>query len=126
MFQTLDMFKTAMSMARHAGLRQALASQNVANADTPGYRALAVPDFGASIEAGRDDAMRATRAGHLSGARSQTTLTAYRLAASEPNDNGVSLEQQILASVDAKRQHDRALAIYRSTLGLLRSSLSKQ
>jgi len=29
-------------------------------------------------------------------------------------------------SVDAKRQHDRAIAIYRASLGMLRSTLSKQ
>ena len=45
MFQNLDVFRTAMAMARHAGQAQALSAQNIANADTPGYRARDLPDF---------------------------------------------------------------------------------
>ena len=45
---------------------------------------------------------------------------------SEPNGNSVVLESEIMNSVDAKRQHDRALAIYRASLGMLRNTLSKQ
>jgi flagellar basal-body rod protein FlgB len=43
----------------------------------------------------------------------------------DPNGNSVSVEQEILRSVDAKRQHDRAIAIYRSSLKILRSSLGR-
>ncbi|HBT01561.1 MAG TPA: flagellar biosynthesis protein FlgB, partial [Citreicella sp.] len=35
MFQSLDVFRTAIAMARHAGTQQALSAQNIANADTP-------------------------------------------------------------------------------------------
>ncbi|MDG1803103.1 MAG: flagellar biosynthesis protein FlgB, partial [Paracoccaceae bacterium] len=45
--------------------------------------------------------------------------------ASSPNGNSVSLEQEMLRSVDAQRQHNRALAIYKHTMTVLRSSLGR-
>jgi flagellar basal-body rod protein FlgB len=113
-------------MAKHAGQKQAVVAQNVANADTPGYVARDLPNFkenyrptdGAGVQ-------RATRAQHFNGARGGDALKAAFRAKSEstPNGNQVSLETEMLKSVAAKRQHDRALAIYKSALGILRSTI---
>ncbi len=127
MFQNLDLFKTAMSMARHAGLKQALTSQNVANADTPGYRTQSVEPFAELVPPESDGfALRATRPAHLALFSDVDSAKVISAANSEPNGNSVVLENEILSSVDAKRQHDRALAVYRASLGMLRSALSKQ
>jgi flagellar basal-body rod protein FlgB len=127
MFQNLDLFKTAMSMARHAGLKQAVTSQNVANADTPGYRARSVQSFAELVPAAPGSfAMRATRPQHLTMASGHPDVVVTRGADRAPNGNSVVLENEILNSVDAKRQHDRAVAIYRASLGMLRGALSKQ
>ena len=42
-----------------------------------------------------------------------------------PNGNTVSLEAEMLKSIEAKREHDRALAIYKSALSVLRISLGR-
>ncbi|WP_299786478.1 FlgB family protein [uncultured Marivita sp.] len=127
MFQNLDLFKTAMSMARHAGLKQALTSQNVANADTPGYRAKAVTPFAELVPKPSDGfALKATRPAHLSPSTDFSSAAYSVRTNGEPNGNTVVLEDEIMNSVDAKRQHDRALAVYRASLGMLRSALSKQ
>ena len=127
MFETLDIFRMSGAMARHAGHKQAVVAQNVANADTPGYIARDLPDFktiympDASAEAGP----RATRAAHLHGVAVPGAMPAaveIRDQAS-PNGNQVSLEGEMLKSVAAKRQHDRAMAIYKSALGMLRSTI---
>ncbi len=44
----------------------------------------------------------------------------------DPNGNSVSLETEMLNAVSAKRQHDRALAIYKSSLTVLRASLGRR
>ena len=44
---------------------------------------------------------------------------------SEPNGNSVSLETEMVDAVAAKRQSDRALAIYRSGLTILRASIGR-
>ena len=125
MFQNLDVFRTAMAMARHAGMKQAYSAQNIANADTPGYRAKAVPEFTASL---RQSMMgqRATRTHHLNGSIDRQVEVLTRDSAADPNGNSVSLEEEMVHAVDAKRQHDRALAIYRSNLSILRTSLGRR
>ena len=127
MFQNLGIFQTAMSMARHAGFKQALTSQNVANADTPGYRARAVKSFAEFVPDPADSfSIKATRAGHIGGFGKVQVSSVPTRTGGDPNGNSVDLDEQILNSVDAKRQHDRALAVYRASLGMLRSALSKQ
>lgn len=125
MFQNLDVFRTAIAMAKHAGLQQALSAQNIANSDTPRYRAKEIPDFASTV---RKSLMgqRATRSGHLNGSIDRLVDVQERKTAVDPNGNSVSLEQEMLVAVGAKRQHDRALAIYRSNLSILRTSLGRR
>lgn len=126
MFNSLTVFRTAHALAAHAGQRQAVIAQNVANADTPGYAAQGLPRFDQVLRPTGAYAMRRTRPGHF-GAAPLTRLRAAPApaAATDPNGNSVSVEIEIMKSVAAKRDHDRALAIYRSALGLLRSALSR-
>lgn len=126
MFQNLNVLKAAISMARHAGYKQALISQNIANADTPGFVARDVKSFSKFVPSSLGGMeLKTTHAKHsdLVGGRS---VRAVRMGSTDPNGNGVVLENEILASVDARRQHDRALSIYQASLGMLRSTLSKQ
>ena len=130
MFQNLTIFKTAYAMAAHAGQKQAVVAQNVANADTPGYVGRDVLSF-QEIYAPKDAGVtvqRATRAGHLHGTSDQSVegmMTKDRSFAA-PDGNTVSIETEMLRATDAKRQHDRSLAIYKSALNIVRSSLGRQ
>ena len=128
MFQNLDIFKSAMAMARHAGIQQAASAQNIANADTPGYRAVEVAGFAEIMNSSGDGptGQRATRPGHLNRQTHGATVDVRRSSdAIDPNGNTVSLESEMVVAVDAKRQHDRALAIYRSGLNILRASIGR-
>lgn len=125
MFQNLDIFRTAMAMARHAGEQQALSAQNIANADTPGYRARVLPAFKDTFQQSQAG-QKATRASHLNGSLAGRPPEAQDSRKGlDPNGNAVSLEQEMVTAVNAKRQHDRALAIYRSNLNILRASLGR-
>ncbi len=132
MFKNLDVFKMSHAMAVHAGQKQAVAAQNVANSDTPGYRALDIQPFAQSYNAqstGTEGAaQRATRSSHLNGSTNRTVEETFvdKEAIASPNGNSVSLETEMLKSLDAKRQHDRALAIYKSALTVLRASISSR
>lgn len=130
MFQDLAVFKAAHAMAVHAGQKQAVVAQNVANADTPGYVARDLPSF-QELYARREDGtllQRATRAGHLNGPAPQSAATFIQEDQSfaSPDGNSVSIETEMLRATDAKRQHDRSLAIYKSALTVLRASLGRQ
>lgn len=127
MFETLDVFRMAGAMARHAGSRQAVVAANIANADTPGYRARDVEPFTEAFAAPAAPDLRMTRAGHQSSAGPAGSLrTVDSPGPSSPNGNTVALETEMFRSVDAKRQYDRALAIYRASLDLIRSSLGRR
>lgn len=129
MHQNLTLFKMAHALASHAGTRQAVISQNIANADTPGYRPLDVTPFRDLVRGPDDSGFLATRPRHLNAGDTMAT-PAIRVAAAtgqtSPNGNAVSLEEQMLNAVEVKRQHDRALAIYKSSLGILRTSLGRR
>jgi flagellar basal-body rod protein FlgB len=129
MFEKLAVFQGAYAMARHAGARQAVVAQNMANADTPGYRARDITPFSELVtQGGTGFAPRRTREGHLleqGDSVDASARTAPEGGPANPNGNSVSLEAEMLKAVDVKRQHDRALAIYKSSLGILRTSLGK-
>lgn len=129
MFENLEVFRMAHAMARHAGARQAVVSQNMANADTPGYAARDVAPFSTYISRREPDHLaRTTRSTHMLG---QNGIRDFEViedpaAAVDPNGNSVSLETEMLRSVDVKRQHDRALAIYKSSLSVLRTAIGRR
>ncbi len=127
MLAKIDYFRLAQSMAAHAGTRQAVVAQNVANADTPGYKARDTASFADTLAAqGGGFGLRATRARHLHGAAGPAAPAIIATGRqNDPNGNGVTIEEEMLRAVDVKRQHDRALAIYRSGLNVLRASLGK-
>ncbi|WP_319825052.1 FlgB family protein [Thalassovita sp.] len=124
MFQNLDIFRIAQSMAVHAGRRQAVIAQNIANADTPGYKPQDLAAFSDLLRQSEPGGTMGRRdlAATVSGMEPQTV----RGAAESPNGNGVSLEQEMVKSVDARRQHDQALAIYKSALTIMRSTLGRR
>lgn len=113
----------AASAAKHAAARQAVIARNVANADTPGYRAVDVAPFSPE---GTDLAMRRTHPRHLGGDAALAARTDYVPIMAGPNGNSVMLEDQVLRGVEAQRAHGRAVTIYSSTLDLLRAGLGRR
>lgn len=122
MYQTLNLFQISGAMAQHAGTRQAIVARNVANADTPGFKAMEMASFRDIYRDSRVGAMRATRPLHFGAenARMSATATPSR-AEPAPNGNTVSIEDEMLASVDISREHSRALAIYRHGMTVLQA-----
>lgn len=126
MFENLTAFRMSAAMAKHAGQMQAIVAENIANANTPGYIARDLPAFEAVYApSGHMSNQRASRVGHLHGLMEGATAAEAMEVKSQasPNENQVSLETEMLKSVDAKRDHDRALAIYKSAMTVLRSTL---
>ncbi|MEI6097928.1 MAG: FlgB family protein [Alphaproteobacteria bacterium] len=126
MFEKLSITRMAQSLAAQSAARLGVIARNVAQADTPGYKAQDLPSFADSYQAAKPDGMRATRPGHLH-ASSQMLKPVEQASSGEmsPNGNTVSLEQQLVKSVDARQQHDMALAVYRSTSEIIKTSLGR-
>ena len=127
MFENLKVLQTSFAMARHAGTRQAITAANMANADTPNYRAQSIAPFSETFDGMQSAGLRATRTNHLqadtAGPNAQITFSD---AESSPNGNTVSLEQEMINSVEIQREHNRALAIYKHSLDVLRLSIGRR
>lgn len=128
MHKNLAVFQISHAMASHAGSRQAVIARNMANSDTPGYVARDLVPFQAVLGSDQGGfSQKATRRAHLNGTDrvGAYTTVARDGAISDPNGNTVSVETEMAHAVDVKRQHDRAVAIYKSALTILRSSVAR-
>ncbi|GLS85184.1 flagellar biosynthesis protein FlgB [Cypionkella aquatica] len=125
MFEKLQLTNMANAMAERAGARMGVVAQNIANADTPGYKTMDTPSFADTYQDGGTP-MRMTRPEHMMG-QDQTSASILRGAkgSGAPNGNTVSLEQEMVKTVTIRQDHDMALAIYRNTSEIIRASLGR-
>lgn len=124
MFEKLAITRMAQSLAAHSGARMGVIAANVANADTPGFKAQDIGDF-ASLWAAEGAAMRATRPGHLARPQAASMPARDGGGSEAPNGNSVSLEKEMVKMAEARQGHEMALAIYRSTSEVTRASLGR-
>ncbi|SET41390.1 FlgB family protein [Oceanicella actignis] len=132
----LKVLDLAQKLAGHAAARQTVISRNIANADTPGYKALDLKPFSETYaaRAAMDDqdafAPRATRPGHVGYVERDdpADLRARRdsaIGAASPNGNDVSLEDQMIRAAELRLEHDLALGVWRKSLDVLRTALGR-
>ncbi|WBU63280.1 FlgB family protein [Paracoccus aerodenitrificans] len=127
MLENLDTIRMARAMTAHASLRAGIVAGNVANADTPGYRTRDLASFSETWRNMQGGSLRATRPGHLLGADSATgTRIVTQQGGRSPNGNSVSLEAEMVRFSDVKRQHELSLAVYRSSLNMLRLAAGRR
>ena len=113
MFEPLAVTRMAHALAAHASTRQSVIATNVAQADTPGYRAREVEDFATHFRRLQAEPAAAPRAFAQAG------------AALSPNGNSVSLETEMTKAAETRQQFDMALSIYSSVSTILRTSLGR-
>jgi len=124
MFVKLELTRMAQSLAAYSGARLGVVAQNIAHADSPGYKRRDLPAFADSYDSG--STMRTTRAGHLGRAEPMQAGAQVVRGPGSPDGNTVSLETEMVTAVEVRQSHDMALAIYRSTSDILRASLGQR
>jgi len=124
----LDILNLARATAIDASKRQNVVASNIANADTPGYRARILQPFSTTFQNSSDAmAMRQTRPGHLA-ASNDSPLSGqleFSKAEASPNGNTVSLETEMTKAAEIKQQYEMALTIYKKSMDILRTSLGR-
>jgi flagellar basal-body rod protein FlgB len=124
MLENLTLIDLASKVARHATIRHRVIAENVANADTPDYRARDVKEFPAIVK--KAFTARANRPGHAGAGRDGADALAYELPLPpSPNGNSVNLEDQAVRAVEAHSQHGLALAVYSKAVDILRLGLGR-
>lgn len=107
--------------------RQGVLAQNVANADTPGYRPRDLPPFQRELEGALRARLARTHEGHLAGnaAAAAGAREDRRAAETTPDGNAVSLDREALRIADTDTAHALAMAVHRSFTGMFRTTLGR-
>jgi flagellar basal-body rod protein FlgB len=119
------LFDLASRQAQWLAARQTTISGNVANANTPGYRARDVEPFADVLDKTKL-VMAATNGGHIG--TSPTRAEATKVKKSESWDtvyskNSVSLEQELIKAGEVNRQHTLNTTIVKSFHRMLLTSV---
>jgi len=131
MYKNLKVFEMSSAMAQHAAARHSVVAQNIANADTPGYRAQDITPFSQTLQSqgmnSSDFALLRTRDGHFTSQSkpAQHSPNTQRVPSESLNGNSVSLEMEMVKSIESQRQHNRAVSIYKNAMTVLRTSLGR-
>jgi len=129
MDMNLTLLRLSSSLAAHSTSRQRVLSENIAHADTPGYQARDIPDFGETLRGSAPAfAAKTTRPGHVAFGADPNGFApqvAVVDGAESPNGNSVSLEEQMMRAAEVRQSHDMALGVYRKSMDILRSSLGR-
>ena len=129
MFEKIEMLRMARAMGQHTQARHIEVARNIANADTPGFRAHDLQPFAETYrQAEEGGTLRVSNARHLDAPQwSPGGARVIEVAGPvSPNGNSVSLEEEMVRAAEVKSSHERSLTIYRSGLDLLRSSLGRR
>lgn len=133
----LPLFETLRERMAYLSTRQTVLAENVANANTPHYRARDVeaPDFAAMAEGEAQPAtlLRVTSPMHIASpggaAFGGAANGAFRIrdmpdAESTPNGNSVVLEDQMMKVSSTQMDYSTATQIYKKALALIRLAVA--
>lgn len=120
----LAVFQIGHDRAKWLAARAAVVASNVANADTPGYRAKDIAPFGSVLNEARIDMSR-SQTGHLS--PDQSLETRFNVAPREGmiekhSGNSVSLEAEMATLGETRSQQSAVTAILGAFHRMLLSS----
>ena len=106
--------------------RQRVLAQNIANADTPGYRPRDLRPFAETLARAGGVGLLRTDARHLAPARGEPgTRPDRQVAERSPNGNAVALDEQALKVADTDTAHALATGLHKRYLGLFRIALGR-
>ncbi|EHL99793.1 putative flagellar basal-body rod protein FlgB [Acetobacteraceae bacterium AT-5844] len=131
MLDGIDVFRITGARMRHLSERQNVVAQNIANADTPHYRAREVKPFQFDSALLRTQGgvaplkLAGSQAGHITGSRRGVDVTTDRANSysEDPNGNTVDLEEQMVKQADIAKNYDLAAVVYKRNAALMRSAI---
>ncbi|MEM8569724.1 MAG: FlgB family protein [Pseudomonadota bacterium] len=125
----LSVLRLASQLATHSAARQQVITENIAHADTPGYRARDIAEFEDTLnETMPHFSARQTRPGHIAFGNPNPSFEPFEVTAfgaEGPNGNTVSLEDQMMRATHVQENHKLALGVYRKSLEILRTSIGR-
>lgn len=133
----VPIFSMLRTRLQYAQERQRVLAENVANADTPNYRArdLKAPKFPdptqlapTSVSTVSTVSLSRTENGHIAQLGGSTTFRTERANNYEirPTGAAVNLEDEMIKVADNQMDYQAASALYSRSLGLIKTALGKR
>jgi flagellar basal-body rod protein FlgB len=131
-FRDIAAFALASARMAHASQRNSIIARNIANADTPGFKAQDVErfDFGSMAAKGQDALVpKSTRPGHVAveatHAAAGARVVTPDASGESPDGNTVTLEEQMVEAAETRANFELASTLYSKNLSLLRTVLGR-
>ena len=128
-YSNLTLFSLVKAKLDYLSQRQAVLAENIANADTPGYKAKDVtkPDFGKLVDADQQLRMAATNPMHITGGAPSTGAYQVidRSATQElnPNGNNVSVEEEMAKAGQNQMEYQKVLDLYGKAIAMFKTAV---
>jgi flagellar basal-body rod protein FlgB len=135
MLSGINLFQVAGDRMRYLTERQTLIARNIANADTPGYKAQDLAPFtpvsanGGMPAAGTSPLiLTQTNPAHLAleqdaAASQQSVATQADYGGEKPSGNTVSVEEQMIKSADVSNAFAMASAVYAKSISIMKTAV---
>ena len=123
----VPLFALADQRLAWVGNRQDLLSQNVANADTPAYRARDLPPFDQTLARAAFNVMPVrTNPMHMAGTTPGPAARGIALPGEQaPDGNSVSLDDQLERIADTQTMQALTTSLYTTYLGMFRTAIDR-
>jgi flagellar basal-body rod protein FlgB len=125
--ESIQLFTVASRQAEWLSVRQTVVSGNIANANTPGYRAKDVNAFNAVLQ-GSQLQMKATNPLHFTESPTESYVVESEVnegSATQLSGNSVELSEELMKQGSVKRDYDLNTAIVKSFHKMLLMTVRK-
>jgi flagellar basal-body rod protein FlgB len=126
----LPLFSKFVQRMNWLGERQKVLAQNVANVDTPGFKARDVVPFAFKPPGSSDGArveMAQSNPAHSAGSETSRArgVAALRKTETTLSGNTVKLDHELMKSADTAMDYQLATSLYRKQIGMFRAVLTR-
>jgi flagellar basal-body rod protein FlgB len=121
---TIGLFNLAERRLAWTDRRQTLLAQNIANANTPGFRPKDLTPFAATLQQHAGTLAR-TQPNHMTGATPDATAQAARQGSKSLDGNAVKLDEQLVKVADTETTQSLVTTIYKKYLGMFSLALGR-
>jgi len=128
----IPIFSVMTERLNWLGQRQAVLAQNIANANTPGYKPqdLKQPDFKSMVsqsQSGSGIGLARTQAGHIGGGKAGGTGN-HKVIETDgqettPTGNAVILEEQLMKTSETRMDYAATLNLYRKHVNMIKTAI---
>jgi len=104
--------------------RAAVLAENIANADTPGWKSRDLKPFSAALDEAGVSPLR-TNPMHLAGSAEDDAATSERAGESAPDGNTVRVDVEMTKVADTETAQTLVSNLWKSYVGMFRTALGK-